>query len=270
MTDYAIVFLAWGDKYLAEVEDCLDKSRHHIRHYDKILITDEKSDVTSLKSLVTNVVRADFRLNGLLRKTEIAGHLPIGYKGYLLLDSDTIVIGNISLGFEMADLHGVAIAPAPHYSLDVFLKFGRIMEMEMLQPMGQLQYNTGVIFFNTSEKVHSLFRKWEELAMKYQDPANDQPFFTLAMETTGFNPYTLSISYNYRGVGDAISGDVRIWHSHGSMPDNINEYDFPWPPRRAWPGRVDYPQRPDSTHKSKEKRSHAKLINRFMRMLGAR
>ena len=81
-----------------------------------------------------------------------------------------------------------------------------------------------------------------ELGSKYgNEYGGDQPFFTLAMEQLNFNPYTLSISYNYRGCGDGISGLVRIWHSHGKMPENINQFKVVVPLRRAWPSKLIQP-----------------------------
>jgi hypothetical protein len=38
------------------------------------------------------------------------------------------------------------------------------------------------------------------------------------MEMLGFNPYTLSPSFNYRAFGELISGSIRIWHSYAPVP----------------------------------------------------
>ena len=35
---------------------------------------------------------------------------------------------------------------------------------------------------------------------------------------TGFNPYTLSPSFNHCGFGELISGSIRIWHSNDPVP----------------------------------------------------
>lgn len=239
MKNYAVVFLAWGEKYINEVYSCITQSEKFLQDYDLILITDLISETKHISHLLTKVIRAEFEEIGLQRKTELHKFIPSGYKSYLFLDSDTIVIQDISFGFKKAEIHGIALSPAPHYSLDAFWGFDEIMSKEKELRRGQLQYNTGVIFFNSSPIVKEVFSKWRQLGNKYKYFKNDQPFFTLAMEQLIFNPYTLSISYNYRGFGDSISGDVRIWHSHGSMPKELNSYKVTWPPRRAWPGRVE-------------------------------
>lgn len=241
MKNQGVVFLAWGEKFIQEVESCIRRSKA-LKGYDLILITDENTDLINLRCTFAEVVKASFETEGHLRKTELIQFLPKTYDTYLFLDSDTVVIDDISLGFKKAERFGIAVSPAPHYSLDYFWGFDRIMNLEGIECKGQLQYNTGVIFFKNSPTVKSIFIRWRELALRYQkDFISDQPFFSLAMEKLDFNPYTLSISYNYRGFGDAISGIVRIWHSHGELPAKINEFKKAWPLRRAWPSKVVFP-----------------------------
>ena len=243
MKKYAVIYLAWGEKYLNEVISSLRESVV-LEQYDIVLLTDDSVDQFSSDELgewFDSIIKVNFKLKGLLRKAEIYDYIPDGYASYLFLDSDTFVLEDISLGFEKAMRSDVALSPAPHYSLDYFWGFDKIMLSEGSSLKGQIQYNTGVIFFKKTLRVKSIFMRWKELVERYGDRfENDQPFFTLAMEQLEFVPYTLSISYNYRGFGDAISGIVRIWHSRGIVPENINEFEVSWPPRRAWPNRVKY------------------------------
>lgn len=237
-TERAIVFMAWGEEYIKEVLACIEGSI--LPEYDIILITDEETEVQA-KGL--NVIRVKFRQAGLLRKIELVDHLPKSYKSYVFLDSDIKVIADISDGFYRAEKYGIAMSPAPHYSLDCFWGFNDVMESEGVKSAGQLQYNTGVIFFTLNEKTLEVFRQWYVLGDKHANILeNDQPYLSLAMEKCDFNPYTLSVGYNYRGFGDAISGIVRIWHSHTEMPSNINEIERVWPPRRVIDGKVHHMQ----------------------------
>ena len=119
---HAVIFLAWGEKYIKEVEVCIRRSKG-IQPYDHILITDVQTDVSRLDCKFSEVIRAPFETEGLLRKTEMLKYLPGRYDSFLYLDSDTIVLDDISLGFEKAAKFGIAAAPAPHYSLDWFWGF---------------------------------------------------------------------------------------------------------------------------------------------------
>ncbi|OCQ90651.1 hypothetical protein BCD64_28745 [Nostoc sp. MBR 210] len=254
----AIIFLAWGEKYINEVLNCIKES--HLPDYDKILITDQISEVPKCE---LKVIRADFKTNSLLRKAELIDFLPNNYDSYLFLDSDTIVISDIKMGFTKAEIHGIAASPAPHYSLNHFWGFDKIMELEGVSKSSQLQYNTGVIFFSThNNNVLKVFRLWKELGLKHNYFENDQPFFSLSMELLHFNPYTLSINYNYRGLGNLISGDVKIWHSHTEIPNNINSFDVAWPARRVVDGKVIFPDNnlPQSTNKDKMKEIFKKIF----------
>lgn len=232
---YAVLFFAWGNSYIRETEQCLLKSKP-IHKYDLFLITDQETDVSAIEGWFLEIIRVSFESTGLIRKAELFSHLTNKYDSYLLLDSDTVVLEDISLGFEKASQFGIAAAPAFPYSLDAFFNFTEVMKKEGIQEKGQLQYNSGVIFFNNSPEVRAVMELWKTLALKHQKLLkNDQPYLSLAMEMLDFNPYTLPITYNYRGSGEAISGNVKIWHSHHNMPSTINKNPYTWPPRRAYP-----------------------------------
>ncbi len=239
MTDnYAVIFLAWGERCMKETLSSIRESR--LPEARLFLITDRQTQVPKCDDVELGVIRAEFQQDGLLRKTEIGDFIPSGFDAYLFLDCDTRVLGDISLGFEKARQHGMAVVQAPHYSLDYFFDFNRIMQKENIQLQGQMQYNTGVIFFTLRPDVVKVFAKWKQLARTYADAFynNDQPYLSLAMEQLQFNPYTLSPSYNYRAVGELISGPVRIWHSYEETPAKLNEFVDSWPLRRVERGKV--------------------------------
>lgn len=232
---YAVLFFAWGASYVRDTEECILKSKP-IHRYDLILLTDQDTDISSIEKWFKKVIRISFESSGLIRKAELTDHLPQNYDGFLLLDSDTIVLEDIHLGFEQAAKHGIAAAPAFPYSLDAFFGFEKVMKREHVPLRGQLQYNSGVVFFSNSPDVRSVMKLWKTLALRHRKLLqNDQPFLSLAMEMLDFNPYTLPITYNYRGSGEHICGNVKIWHSHHNMPSSINKKPGTWPPRRAYP-----------------------------------
>lgn len=240
MGSMAVVFFIWGDEYIQEAENCIHNSPA-LEGYDLLLLTDHKTELKGRDSLFSQIIRADFQSGGLIRKSELIDHLPSDYEVYLLLDSDTLVLEDIRFGFEKARKHGIAMAPCHHYALDHFWNFNEVMQQEKHPLSGQLQYNTGVIFFSLTPEVKQVMEMWRDLSLTHRHIINnDQPFFTLALEKLGFNPYTLPITYNYRGSGDPISGKVRIWHSHLKMPGNINDRTTQWPLRRAYPSTTVY------------------------------
>jgi len=221
--------MAWGEHYIRKVARCINESR--LPDVPIFLMTDDTQTAGIFDKKVT-VIREEFSLDNKVRKCEMIDYLPEGFDSFLYLDSDTVVLENICLGFEKAERHGIAMTPASHYSLDMFYKFYQVMMLEGIEPRGELQYNTGVIFFSPTPRVVSIFKMWKALAFKYGEADwSDQPYFTLAMEKLDFSPYTLSPGYNYRAFGDLISGVVRVWHSRKPVPGNINDLNPVWPRR---------------------------------------
>jgi hypothetical protein len=212
-----IVFIAWGDRYVDEVGRCIAESA--LPSYPIVLLTDGESRTDSLPPEVA-VVRRVFALSGKDRKLEALATLPASIETALFLDADTRVIGDVSLGFDKAERHGIALAPAPHYSLGDFRSFAAVMRREGVEPRGQLVYNSGVIFFDaTRPDVRDAFALALALAVKDPDGRwSDQPYLSLAMELRDLNPYTLSPSFNHRAFGELVSGSIRVWHSPAPVP----------------------------------------------------
>src|SRR5438309_7163208 len=219
MSSRAIVFFAWGAKFIDQVASCIRESQ--LPKYPIFVITDAATDVSGLPPDV-EVVRRDSQLSGKARKTELLTLLPEQIETALVLDADTRVIDDVSLGFEKAEQHGIAMAPAPHYSLADFRDFRQVMLSEGVTPRGQIIYNSGVIFCAPHRPdVEAVFESTLVLAKKYRAQVwSDQTYLSLAIELQGFNPYTLSPSFNYRAFGELISGSIRIWHSYEPLPPN--------------------------------------------------
>jgi len=194
-----------------------------------MLITDDDpAAAIPAEASFGRVVRHRFRLPGNLRKSEILDLLPRDYDSFLLLDADTRILMDISLGFEKAERFGIAAVMAPAYGLEHYFGFGeRVLEGRRFHSRETMQYNSGVIFFSRKPRVWRVLRRWQALcSAEAQAPRwgreGDQPFLTLAMEEAGFNPYGLSPSYNYRNFGELAHGHIRIWHSHVPPPPDFN------------------------------------------------
>lgn len=216
----AIVFFAWGADWMKRVADCIREST--LPEYPVFVVTDTETNTGVLPKNV-EVLRLVFQLSGKARKAEFFVRLPEKISTALFIDADTRVVDDISLGFQKAETHGIAIAPAPHYSLADFRDFQQVMTAENIKPVGQMVYNTGVIFATPHRAdVRAVFDLTLKLAQKYQDKVwNEQPYLSLAMELLNFNPYTLSPSFNHRGFGELISGSIRIWHSYEPLPSGV-------------------------------------------------
>jgi hypothetical protein len=230
----AILYLVWGEKYIRDAINSINISE--LPEYPIFIIADQKLELECRREIIWKIV--NFNGKGLLRKASLIDYLPKKFDSFLFLDSDVRVLQNITFGFDKAEQHGMAMAPAPHYSLDYFWDFPKVMDKIGMPKQSQLQHNSGVMFFK-KQKIKKLFKYWKKLAYKYAHMTNnDQPLLSLAMEKIGFNPYTLSPSYNYRPFMQPVSGIVRIWHSEEKMPKGLNNFTKPWPPRFVKEGRI--------------------------------
>jgi len=239
--DCAAVWLCWGAAYL---EQARVSARTTLSlGIDRVLITDAATArLVEPDGLFSSVVVATFGFGNNLDKSQLGDLIPSHYDTILFLDTDTQVLGDLSLGFEKARQHGIAIVPAPHYNLEAFFGFDAVMRQLNVVPSGQMQYNSGVIFCHLTETVRAVLGRWRDLCrIVGNDHPNDQPFLSLAFDQLGFQPYVLSPVYNYCGLGELAVGDIRIWHSHYPVPADLSGASAAWPPRRYLDGaRVAY------------------------------
>jgi len=236
----AIVWFCWGERFIGEAIDSA-RSAASIEA-GRILITNaEGATYANGNPAFTSIVQTQLIHANNLDKSRLVDLLPDGYETYLFLDSDTKIVGDVSLGFAKAEQHGIAMAPTPNYNLPEFFNFARLMRELGVEPADQIMYNSGVIFFHMTAPVRQVLERWRDLCAtagaKHEFP-RDQPFLTLALEQCGVTPYVLSPLYNYRGLGEYAVGNIRIWHSHFAPPPDLNEFENAWPARRFTDGML--------------------------------
>jgi hypothetical protein len=228
----AIVWMCWGGTFLAEA---IESARSALTiEADRFLITDEdRAQQAQQSAAFTAVIAMNPVYRNNLEKMRIVDLLPGDYDVYLYLDTDTRILGDVTLGFEKAAQHGMAMVPAPHYNL-TSSRFGGFMTRVGIRPADQMVYNAGVIFFQLAPAVRQVLERWRDLAPTgaRSNFFRNQPFLTLAMEQLGFVPYALSPLYNYRSMSEWAIGTIRIWHSHFPPPADVNDFKNLYPPRR--------------------------------------
>jgi len=250
----AIVYMVWGKNYM----DILLRNARSAEFMGLplILITDASSQgfIPDNHPFSQIKIVEKFRSEDMLNKSTLWDHLPKEYNSFLYLDSDTVILKDVSFGFEQAEKHGFAASQATSYCLPAHHDFRRIQSAFDVPDTGQLQYNAGVYFFIRRPDVEAVFSLYQEMAYSLSEKFNyrnragkktDQPFLSFAMERLNFNPYTLSINYCYRGLdAEPICGDIYIWHSHHPVPDDINQYEHDFAPRRRFRGGKAVDMRP--------------------------
>jgi hypothetical protein len=144
----------------------------------------------------------------------------------VFLDADTIVLGDLSFGFEMAERHGIAcsICECPWARRYPSIE-GDVVE-----------YNTGVIFFNREHsRARDVFHIWQAYAaaidssITWGEPPrrmalNDQAGFAKACDGLHFAPFVLPRNWNFRPeFHREWFGPLKVWHSYFPVPENVRE-----------------------------------------------
>ena len=143
----AIVWLCWGERFISEA---IDSARSAAAiEADRVLITNaEGARYVEDNPAFTSIVQTQLIHANNLEKSRLIDLLPDGYDTFLYLDTDTKIVGDVSLGFAKAEQHGIAMAPAPNYNLPEFFNFARIMRELGVEPADQIMYNAGVDFLS--------------------------------------------------------------------------------------------------------------------------
>ena len=145
----------------------------------------------------------------------------------LFLDADTVVLGRLDFGFEMAERHGLACCLSENP-----------WQRRYAGVTGDtLEYNTGVLFF--SPKARHVFDAWAKLAplldstivfhedgqMKYA-PCDDQLGFARAIELNAFVPFVLPLNWNFRPMWHrSFFGPIKVWHGYADVPDVLHMFN---------------------------------------------
>ena len=138
----------------------------------------------------------------------------------VFLDADTVVLSDLSFGFDMAQRHSLAccVCECPwarrYPSID-----GDAVE-----------YNTGVMFFTKAARsVFDQWSKWNDVidssitwtdgGTKKRMPYNDQAGFARAVSSLEFNPFVLPTNWNFRPIWDwSWFGPLKVWHDRAGVP----------------------------------------------------
>jgi len=144
-----------------------------------------------------------------LAKTRAYHTSPYTYT--LLLDADTRVLGDISIGFALLQSgFDVVMVPSwPNREGQILWSLtGRDKEytFETLGHYHHLMLNTGVLFFNKNKRVKRLFEEWEKEWLRFKE--RDQGAFLRALQRSPVSMFLLGKAFN------SLKGEV-IEHHFG-------------------------------------------------------
>jgi len=123
------------------------------------------------------------------------------YSHTLMLDADTRIEGNLSVGFKILragwDLVMVPSKPTSDRPGAVLWNLSEAERQETLQELGtwrHLMYNTGVMYFRKTAQVSALFEAWRKEWLRYKQ--QDQGAFLRALVRHPVRLWTLGYPFN--------------------------------------------------------------------------
>lgn len=143
----------------------------------------------------------------------------------VFLDADTVVLGRLDYGFEMAERFGLACC----HCVNPWLR-------RYVGVTGDLiEYNTGVLFFGAAARP--VFDSWRIAAplldsrayfvrdgVAAVSPRDDQLSFSHAVQHSARPPFVLPHNWNFAPPNHhSFFGPLKVWHSYAEVPDAVRQ-----------------------------------------------
>jgi hypothetical protein len=231
-----ITYICSGEEYVTEAIN----SAESVKKYGEktAIITGHQNKDQAKSGPFDKVITKDM-VGDIRDKVYNIEHSP--WKKTVFLDTDTLVLGDISPLFDILDRVNIAIARSP----------SRIVTLGDV-PDSFPEFNTGVIALNNDDgTVQNFLREWKEeyekqLENGYPDAyfpvspeadnmddatpvgrKNDQPAFRKTLYLIDIPFSVLPREYNFRGMGASVYNQVKIvhhrrWIRYNKLTDNLN------------------------------------------------
>lgn len=212
MKEEGYIYVVDGLRWVREVNYAASRLRTLTDYPIAIVCSEEYPEITelsnSLKNLIIIIVP---KLQGSDFCSKVIGMQHTPFEKSLFMDSDTFVMYNIDNVFELLNNYDLALTQEPSEHTSLFPIEDKLKNIF-------IEYNTGVVLYNNSEKVMDLFRDWEQIILtkKYGKDYFDMPQFrnVILNSQHKLNIYTLPENFNMHGLRSykILFGQVAIIH----------------------------------------------------------
>lgn len=210
-----------GVIYYAVGDDCIEQaiaSAQSLKHHNDLPVTlysDKDLDSVYIDDVIT--IRSNeypfFDRINYFRQTP--------YDKTVYLDTDTVIVGDITSVFDMMDRFD--IVASINETRDTAVEGHKFNTTDIDVPESFPEYQCGVIGFCDNPKIMSLFDDWQSRYKQYRDKyILDQPFFREAIYHGDIDLGTLPTEYNALiNLGGYFEQEIRIVHLAGSKPEHV-------------------------------------------------
>lgn len=230
--DKGFLYIVFGNSFTKEAVLSI-KSLKRYNNEPVAIFTDNEKLLEEIKNEIDFIYKINPK--HIRAKVDFIGKSP--FKKTIYLDSDTIIVSNISDIFELLNKFDVA------YTLDFARK--RKNMSEKIKKYSEIPYsfseiNGGVLAFRKDNNVDEFLNKWKDYFYKFFVETNgwDQPSLRIALWESNLKLVCLPFEYNIRPKkliekiknSREILGDEhmkpRIYHMHYSEKIHENEFEI--------------------------------------------
>lgn len=193
VSEKGILYIAFGQAFTQEAMMSLMSLRRYMKDVPVCFMTDCCEQVSSLKD--ENVMVVKIQPQHIRSKVDFVYHTP--FKKTIYLDSDTIVVRDISDVFETLERFDVAVT---HDYARKRLKYAKIIPEYEKIPYAFSEVNGGVFAYASNEATHRFLSMWKQYFYKYFQQTNgwDQVSLRIALWESGIQLFHMPFEYNIR------------------------------------------------------------------------
>jgi hypothetical protein len=217
-----VVYIAYGKDYINEARQSLASLRQHT-NLPACIVSDVM--VNGFDYWLQVEPRPDVK--PLINKPYLLAGARLPFHRFVLLDTDTLILGDIAPVFGLLDRFDVLVTHSQqrHTGRGAFAS-----------PLGYCHFNTGVIWFNQNTRFFISY--WAEMAYTHRQiyGNNDQPAFGEALYGSDLRFYVLPPEFNLRIASNRAFASGKVYILHGRRnklrlaTEQINESTRP----RVW------------------------------------
>jgi len=190
--DTGFLYIAFGESFTKEALMSI-KTLKRFNNEPVALFTDQEmtSDFEGLVDLYAKIQPQHIRA-----KVDLVGDTPFTKTVYL--DSDTVIVRNISDMFDVLDRFDVGLV---HDYARKRLKYSKLVPEYEAIPYGFSEFNGGIMAYNSSNETKEFLDMWKQYFYKYYQQTNgwDQVSLRVSLWNSNVKIHTFPFEYNIRG-----------------------------------------------------------------------
>lgn len=188
-----VLYIAFGQSFTREAIMSLKSLRRYMKDIPICFMTDCCDDVSLLND--DNLLIVKIQPQHIRSKVDFVYYTP--FKKTLYLDSDTVIVRDISDIFETLDRFDVAVT---HDYARKRLKYAKLVPEYEKIPYAFSEVNGGVFAYASNEATHRFLSMWKNYFYKYFQQTNgwDQVSLRIALWESNVQLFHMPFEYNIR------------------------------------------------------------------------